>query len=507
MVFSWPGLPTFQFPCIPLPFKPCSTPPKTDTDHSRGEDKENEDDDDKEDEDKTEPSTSSETSSTTQSDSCTTTTASECSVACSAFLTRRDADVTQTRTTKCYTTKCVQTGGCSATSITPTSITTATSAPGPSCAFDTATNYNAKASYEAIGISVPIWLQEPLIAVETSPSSGRAKVTDANSGNDATLTSVDGSMTDSLTSTAVSTMPSSKHDSKGDQTSFTTSSSVISSISTRSSTSSVKTTSNASATPTHSVKDAVCRKQDEFPDHGAVQPDMVRTKSAYFCVANSETTLQADSDPIRDQSEESGVSYDYKIEWIEDCTLESSSDGQSTHYPTGLSDSNRDCYSLFDKAFACNNGGIGGYVDVDCLRYTFTGAEFTTEEDPEDPNDDSTPEFPSDTDFNSVPEQLQPHTLQCHSLDDFHRKDDVKRKAVRVTAACACEKQYVLDVSHPMVYTGTRCRNWICEKPCCKLSLHVRMDTELHRRVADDAGSGWVWRTRRLSELVLADVR
>jgi hypothetical protein len=260
-------------------------------------------------------------------------------------------------------------------------------------------------------------------------------------------------MEDSLTSTAVSTMPSSKHDSKVDQTSSTTSSSVISSTSTKSSTSSVKTISNASATPTHSVKDAVCREQDEFPDHGAVQPEMVRTKSANFCVANFETTLHADSDPIRDQSEESGVSYDYKIEWIEDCTLESSSDGQSTHYPTGLSDSNRDCYRLFDKAFACNNGGIGDYVDVDCLRYTFTGAEFTTEEDPENPDDDSTPEFPSDTDSDSVPEQLQPQTLQCHSLDDFHRKDDVKRKAVRATAARACEKQYVLDVSHPMVYT------------------------------------------------------
>jgi hypothetical protein len=202
------------------------------------------------------------------------------------------------------------------------------------------------------------------------------------------------------------------------------------------------------------VKEAVCRNEDEFPDHGAVQPDMVHTKSANFCVANFESTLQADSDSIRDQSEESGVSYDYKIEWIGDCTLKSTSDGQSTHYPTGLPDSDQDCYTLFDKVFACNNGGIGGYVDVGCLRYTFTGAEHTAEGEPEQPND-LKPESPSntDSDSDSVPSPPQPENLQCHSRDDFHRKDDVKRRNVRATAARACEKHYVLDVSHPKVYT------------------------------------------------------
>jgi len=330
-------------------------------------------------------------------------------------------------------------------------------------------------------ISVPIWLREPLTAVETSSSSGKAKATDANSGNDGTAPSVNGSELDPLTPTTISTIPSSRHDTTGDQTSPTASSSVISpsesttqpssrnstsssmgdssinthtSDSTRLSTSPVKITSNASATPTHSVKDAVCRNQDAFPEHGAVQPDMVRTKSANFCVANFEIILQADSDPIRDQSEESGVSYDYKIEWIEDCTLESTCDGQITHYPTRPSDSEQDRYSVFDKAFACNNGGISRYVDVGCLRYTFTGTEHTAEEgDAEEPNDDLEPEPPSDTNSDSVPSPPQPENLQCHSPSDFHRKDDVSRKDLRATAARACEKNYVLDIAHPKVYT------------------------------------------------------
>jgi hypothetical protein len=166
--------------------------------------------------------------------------------------------------------------------------------------------------------------------------------------------------------------------------------------------------------------------------------------------------MQVGSEPVREQSQESGVSYDYQVEWIEHCTLESSDNEQNIHYPTGLSDNDHDkhdCYSLFNKAFACDNGGIGGHVDVGCLRYSFTGAEST--EDNSQESDDSPSEPPSGPTPESAAKPLQPENLQCHSLDDFHKKNDVKRGTVSKAATAACEIGHDLDVSHPLVITNS----------------------------------------------------
>jgi hypothetical protein len=71
-------------------------------------------------------------------------------------------------------------------------------------------------------------------------------------------------------------------------------------------------------------------------------------------------------------------------------TSESPGNEQNQHYPSGVSNSDQDCHSLFEKVFSCNNGGIGGYVDVGCLRYLFTGAEYT-KQDSEKPSNPRTP--------------------------------------------------------------------------------------------------------------------
>lgn len=170
--------------------------------------------------------------------------------------------------------------------------------------------------------------------------------------------------------------------------------------------------SSSSAAPTYSVQDAVCHDESDFPDHGAVQPDLFRDKSADFCIINLETKMLPDSESILDKSDEGGVSYDYKVEWIEDC--EADSDEQSVKAPTGTSDNTKDCYSIFDKAFACNNGGVGGHVDVGCLRYTFTGADFTADQTPEDPDlstDADEPTSSKEPDPDSTPVDLEPKNL------------------------------------------------------------------------------------------------
>lgn len=64
------------------------------------------------------------------------------------------------------------------------------------------------------------------------------------------------------------------------------------------------------------------------------------------------------------------VNYLFEVEWIEGCRT--STDSQSVESPVG--DDDQTCDVVMDAAFSgCNNGGIGGYVDAGCLRYTFTG--------------------------------------------------------------------------------------------------------------------------------------
>ena len=134
---------------------------------------------------------------------------------------------------------------------------------------------------------------------------------------------------------------------------------------------------NADEAPTQSSSgsDPVCHSAEDFPDTGPVDPGTVHSLSEEVCGTIGGKFLQFDTSPdkLYQEREVVGVLYQYGVSWIEGCdstrmklpeTLESPDDD----YPT--------CQSLFDTAFeGCNNGGIGGYVDLDCARSTFTGGK------------------------------------------------------------------------------------------------------------------------------------
>lgn len=66
--------------------------------------------------------------------------------------------------------------------------------------------------------------------------------------------------------------------------------------------------------------------------------------------------------------------YEYDINWIEGCKDKPQGAAQ---YATGSQTQPGDpqtCEEFFVAAYeSCDNGGVGGYIDVVCLRYTFTG--------------------------------------------------------------------------------------------------------------------------------------
>jgi hypothetical protein len=121
-------------------------------------------------------------------------------------------------------------------------------------------------------------------------------------------------------------------------------------------------------------RDAVCHSTDDFPDHGAVDPGTVSSLADEVCNTFGDKFLSADtSDKWYQEHDVDGVLYQYGVTWIESC------DSTRIKLPGTFETDDPDgptCQSLFKKAFEdCNNGGIGGYVDVTCARYTFSGGK------------------------------------------------------------------------------------------------------------------------------------
>lgn len=69
------------------------------------------------------------------------------------------------------------------------------------------------------------------------------------------------------------------------------------------------------------------------------------------------------------------INYEYRIEWKDDDCLPQGWDHQNSYTPQ-MDGGGITCPIIMELAYDnCNgNGGVGGYIDVGCLRYTFIGA-------------------------------------------------------------------------------------------------------------------------------------
>lgn len=74
---------------------------------------------------------------------------------------------------------------------------------------------------------------------------------------------------------------------------------------------------------------------------------------------------------------ESWLDYHYVAIWIPGCTT--TVDKQDTKQPIP-GDDDVTCNTLLRNNYeACNNGGVGGWIDVGCLRFGFSIVDFPTE--------------------------------------------------------------------------------------------------------------------------------
>lgn len=420
IVFNLPDFPKFQLPsCI---IGDCPESPKVGKDDGKkkendendnndtdGDDNDEDDDDtdgeQEEDEDQDQRSTSSsetsdsETSSSTSTCSGGETTVSDCRVACSTSYSWADETITGTQ--RCYITSCQQTVGCS---IEPTTTTSTSSLPFACTGNGQLEQYDPVATLSSLGLEVPLWMQfalsyDSIIAEETSESMAEdASATDTSATTVSTTTSdrvittsasVESTSFDSTSSLGSVTTQSSTSSSTTLDESDTQTSSKSASTAAITSPSSSFATSSPIETAIMTISEVteptpVCHDESDFPDHPPVDAALVDRGAEFFCRVRRQwypgyegvTNMTSDSatEEVTYQEVNSRVNYSYELVWKDGDACEYITDVQQIDKPIG--GEAWDCRTLFTTAYSgCNNGGVGGYLDAGCLRYTFTGGQ------------------------------------------------------------------------------------------------------------------------------------
>lgn len=126
----------------------------------------------------------------------------------------------------------------------------------------------------------------------------------------------------------------------------------------------------------------MCHDESQFPDHPSIDIAEVDHGAELFCRIHKRwypdyegvTNMTSDSPGLSTtyQVVDGEINYTYEVEWKDGDACQYATDTQQIEDPIG--DDAWHCRSLFNEAYSgCVNGGVGGFVDAGCLRYTFTG--------------------------------------------------------------------------------------------------------------------------------------
>ncbi|KAF0318227.1 glucan-beta-glucosidase [Colletotrichum asianum] len=123
-----------------------------------------------------------------------------------------------------------------------------------------------------------------------------------------------------------------------------------------------------------------CHNEADFPGHADIRSRKQEDGVAAFCRSEKGRTILRRSvhgaqpyPAIRFRhSDRWRIKHDFKVEWQPGCdTGEISQDIQRP-----LGDESPTCYNLMRANYLnCNNGGVGGSVQVGCLIYTYNGGK------------------------------------------------------------------------------------------------------------------------------------
>lgn len=122
-----------------------------------------------------------------------------------------------------------------------------------------------------------------------------------------------------------------------------------------------------------------CNDEADFPGHGPIVGDDVRLGSQQACMntALTEDEMYDGQSPITYSMTLSNVPYSFAISWVAGC--KTTVDKVSPARPLNQTSQDAPGHGvvctdlLYDNWANCTgNGGVGGYVDAGCLRYSFT---------------------------------------------------------------------------------------------------------------------------------------
>ncbi|KAK8117523.1 uncharacterized protein PG998_005804 [Apiospora kogelbergensis] len=122
-----------------------------------------------------------------------------------------------------------------------------------------------------------------------------------------------------------------------------------------------------------------CNDEADFPGHGPIVGDDVRLGSQQACMntALTEDEMYDGQSPITYSMTLSNVPYSFAISWVAGC--KTTVDKVSPARPLNQTSQDAPGHDvvctdlLYDNWANCTgNGGVGGYVDAGCLRYSFT---------------------------------------------------------------------------------------------------------------------------------------
>ncbi|KAA1122487.1 hypothetical protein PGTUg99_037689 [Puccinia graminis f. sp. tritici] len=112
-----------------------------------------------------------------------------------------------------------------------------------------------------------------------------------------------------------------------------------------------------------------CHPADQFGKHGDINPGFQNQYTGVACAGSALKNIKPGDPEISFKTKTNGTPYNYKISWLPACKTTVSE--MNVYKPLPNDDKNT-CISLLRKSFTdCNNGGVGGSIDVGCVRYEF----------------------------------------------------------------------------------------------------------------------------------------
>ncbi|PLW12162.1 hypothetical protein PCANC_16730 [Puccinia coronata f. sp. avenae] len=117
------------------------------------------------------------------------------------------------------------------------------------------------------------------------------------------------------------------------------------------------------------VSSVQCNAADKFGKHGDINPGFQNQYTGFACVGSAFKNLKPGDPDVTFSTKTNGTPYNYKISWVSGCKTTVS---QMNVYQPIPNDDKNTCLNLLRRTFTeCNNGGVGGSIDVGCLRYEF----------------------------------------------------------------------------------------------------------------------------------------